>query len=141
MGIFWNNKTFIPHVIELSFGVDRNVWALLDLFYKEEKERTLFLFPFELAPVDVAIFPLVNRERMPQIAEEIYNSLKKEFTCFYDDSGSIGRRYRRQDEVGTFYCITVDSQTQKDETVTIRERDSMEQKRVKIDDLKEEIKK
>lgn len=141
--IFWNNKSFIPHVLELSFGVDRNIWALLDIFYKEEKERTLFTFPMSISPINIAVFPLVSRENMPEKASEVYNMLKKEtsFSCFYDEVDSIGRRYRRQDEIGTPFCITIDSQTMKDNTITIRERDSMKQRRVKIEKLKEELKK
>jgi len=139
--IFFNNKSFIPHVIEVSLGVDRDVWAFLDLFYKEEKERTLFTFPKTLAPVDVAIFPLVSKEKMPDKALDIYSMLKDDFSCFYDETDSIGRRYRRQDEIGTPYCITVDGQTMKDNTVTIRARDSMKQVRVKIEKLKEELRK
>ena len=138
--IFWNNKKFIPHVLEISLGVDRNIWALLDIFYREEKERTLFCFPITLSPVDMAIFPLVSKEKMPEKAKEIYNMLKQEFQCFYDETGAIGRRYRRQDEIGTPFCITIDGQTLKDETVTIRERNSMKQKRVKIADLKQALK-
>lgn len=143
--VFWNNKSFVPHVLELSFGIDRNIWALLDIFYKEEKEnnRTIFTFAKTMAPIDVAVFPLVSREKMPEKALEIYNMLKKEtsLSCFYDEVDSIGRRYRRQDEIGTPFCITIDSQTMKDDTVTIRERDSMKQKRVKIGKLKEELSK
>jgi len=138
--IFYNNKKFIPHVIELSLGVDRNIWALMDIFFKEEKERTLFSFPITTSPIDIAIFPLVNKEKMPEKAKEVYNLLKKDFLCFYDGSGAIGRRYRRQDEIGTPYCITIDSQTLKDDTVTIRERGSMKQKRIKIGTLLLELK-
>ena len=143
--IFWNNKKFIPHVLELSFGVDRNVWAILDLFYKTEEvkdeERNIFNFPANLAPFQVAIFPLVNKDGLPEIAQKIHKELKKEFDVFYDVSGSIGKMYRRQDEIGTPFCITVDYQTKDDKTVTLRERDSMKQKRVKIDELKEVIEK
>ncbi len=138
--VFWNNKKFIPHVLELSFGVDRNIWALMDLFYKEEKERTLFSFPLTVSPIDIAVFPLVNRESMPEKAKEVYNLLKQDFSCFYDETDSIGRRYRRQDEIGTPYCITIDNQTSKDNSVTIRELNSMEQKRVKIGTLLVELK-
>ena len=139
--VFFDNKKFIPHVLELSFGVDRNIWAFLDLFYEKEKERDLFKFPSHIAPVQAAIFPLVNKDGMDNLAHEIYNSLKEYFECFYDDSGSIGRRYRRQDEIGTPFCITIDSQTLKDKTVTIRERDSMKQYREKISNLKTELEK
>ncbi len=138
--IFYNNKKFIPHVLELSFGVDRNIWALMDIFFKEEKERNLFCFPLTVSPIDLAVFPLVSREGMPEKAKEVYFLLKKEFSCFYDESGAIGRRYRRQDEVGTPFCITIDNQTLKDDTVTVRERDSMKQKRIKIQTLLLEFK-
>ncbi len=137
--VFYNNKRFIPHVLELSFGVDRNVWAFIDLFYKKEKERDLFQFPAVIAPIKVAIFPLVNKEGMDKLTMEIYDSLKRDFECFYDDSGSIGRRYRRQDEIGTPFCLTVDSDSLKDKTVTLRDRDTMKQTRVKISSLKDEL--
>lgn len=143
--VFYNNKQVLCHVLELSFGVDRNIWALLDLFYKEEKveneTRQMFSFPYIIAPEDVAIFPLVNKDGLPEIAEQIYEKLKKEFSCIYDDSGSIGRRYRRQDEIGTKYCITVDGDTKKDKTVTVRDRDTMKQVRIKIDNLAEHLNK
>ncbi len=130
-------KKFIPHVLELSFGVDRNIWALLDIFYKEEKERTLFSFPPIITPLDVAVFPLVNKEKLPEIAENIFNELLKSgFTVFYDDSGSIGRRYRRQDEIGTKFCITIDFDSIKNNDITIRDRNSMKQIRLKVKDLK-----
>jgi len=130
-------KKFIPHVLELSFGTDRNIWALLDTFYKEEKERNLFTFPNNLTPLDVVVFPLVNKENIPEFAEKVFLELFKEgFTIFYDDSGSIGRRYRRQDEIGTKFCITVDFDSLKDNTVTVRDRDSMKQIRIKSGELK-----
>jgi len=138
--IFYNNKKFIPHVIEISIGIDRTLWAFMDIFFKEEKERTLFSFPISLSPIDMAIFPLVIKEEMPEKAKEIYKILKNDFSCFYDESGAIGRRYRRQDEIGTPYCITIDSQTLKDDTATVRERDTMKQKRIKIETLLTEIK-
>lgn len=139
--IFWNNKSFIPHVLELSFGVDRNIWALIDISYTIGKEGPMFKFPKGIAPYRAAILPLVNKEGMNKVALEIYNELKKEFDVFYDDSGSIGRRYARQDEIGTPKCITIDSQTLKDKTVTIRDRDTLKQTRIKIEKLKEELKK
>jgi glycyl-tRNA synthetase len=113
----------------------------MDLFYKEEKERALFSFPTIISPVEIAIFPLVNKEKMPEIAKKVYDMLKPHFSCFYDGSGAIGRRYRRQDEIGTPFCITIDSQTLKDNTVTIRERDNMKQKRLKIQAILNELKK
>ncbi len=134
-------KKILPHVLELSFGVDRNIWALLDIFYKEEKERTLFAFPPHLAPIDAAIFPLVNRDKIPEFAENIFLDLfKDKFSIFFDDSGSIGRRYRRQDEIGTKFCITVDYDSIKNNGITIRDRDTMKQIRVKIEDLRNSLK-
>lgn len=126
---------FIPHILELSFGVDRNIFALLDIFYREDKERTYFEFPENVTPIDVAVFPLVNKDNIPEMAEAVFDILKNEFKAFYDDSGSIGRRYRRQDEIGTKFEITCDYESLKDNDVTIRERDSMEQIRVKVKEL------
>jgi glycyl-tRNA synthetase len=140
LNIFYNNKKFIPHVLELSFGIDRNIWAFLDIFYKKEKERCLFRFPLSIAPIEVAVFPLVSKDGLDKEAEEIYLVLKKSgLKAFYDDSGSIGRRYRRQDEIGTPFCVTIDYQTLKDKTVTLRDRDDMKQKRVKISEILEQI--
>ncbi len=139
--VFIDNKRFIPNVLELSFGVDRNIWALLDIFFKEEKERTLFTFPYKISPVDVAIFPLIRKDKLPDVAKKIFNDLKDDFKCFYDETSSIGRRYARSDEVGTSFCVTIDYETLKKKDVTIRDRDSMKQRRIKIKDLKENISK
>jgi len=136
MSVVVGDKRILPHVLELSFGVDRHVWALMDINYQEDKERTYFKFPTLIAPFDVAVFPLVNKEKLPKISKDIFKDLTKEFNVFYDDKASIGKRYRRQDEVGTKYCITVDFDSDKDKTVTLRERDSMTQVRIKIDKLK-----
>ncbi|MEM2713882.1 MAG: glycine--tRNA ligase [Candidatus Pacearchaeota archaeon] len=133
--IFWANKKIIPHVIELSFGVDRNIFAFLDIFFRQEKERCLFSFPASIAPIDIAIFPLVNKDKLPEKAREVYNMLKGWFKCYYDEADSIGRRYRRQDEIGTPFCITIDFQSLEDNTVTVRDRDSMKQERIAIDKL------
>jgi len=130
-----NNKKFVPHVLELSFGVDRNLWALLDLFFHEEKERQMFKLPFNLVPIQLSVFPLVNKDKLPEKAEEIYNMLKKEFKTSYDSSGSIGRMYRRVDEIGVPAMITIDHQTLNDNSVTLRNRDDMKQIRIKIKDL------
>ena len=139
---YFNDATrerFIPYIIETSAGVDRTLLTVLVDAYEEEKlekdTRTVMHIDPKLAPVKAAIFPLVNRDGMPEIAHKIAEELKKEFLVFYDDSGAVGRRYRRQDEAGTPYCITVDSQTLEDETVTVRDRDSMEQDRVPIGGL------
>jgi len=131
---------FIPYVIEPSAGIDRSALAFLVDAYDEEEvrgeTRNLLRFSAALAPIKVGIFPLVKKDGMPEIAVNIYNDLKKYFMCFYDEKGAVGRRYRRQDEAGTPFCITVDGQTKEDNTVTIRERDSMEQVRVSTDQLK-----
>ena len=92
-----------------------------------------------LAPIKAAIFPLVNKDGMPEVAQKIYRDLKKSFNVFYDDKGAVGRRYRRQDEAGTPYCITVDGQTLQDQTVTIRDRDTLLQERVAIAELENVI--
>ncbi len=134
-----DGKKFIPHVLELSFGVDRNVWALLDVFFEEEKERTVFKFPLNIAPILVGVFPLVNKDGLREKAEEIHNMIKKHYKTFYDDTGSIGRRYRRMDEIGAPYGITIDYDTMKDDTVTLRQRDSMRQIRIKLSELKQVI--
>ncbi|MHC4568902.1 MAG: glycine--tRNA ligase [Planctomycetota bacterium] len=132
-------KRYIPYVIEPSAGVDRSALAFLVDAYDEEEvrgdTRNLLRFHHALAPVKAAIFPLVKKDGMPEIATNIYNDLKKYFNCFYDQKGAVGRRYRRQDEAGTPFCITVDGQTLEDSTVTLRERDSMEQTRVSTDQL------
>ncbi len=140
MSVSIDGKKFIPHVLELSFGVDRNIYALFVLGYKEEKvkeeTRAIFTFPRLLAPYDCAVFPLVNKDMLPEKAIEIKKLLQSVgFNIFYDASGSIGRRYRRADEIGVPACITTDNQTLEDNTVTLRDRDSMKQSRVKINDL------
>ncbi len=140
MSVSIDGKKFLPHVIELSFGVDRNIFALLDLCYREEKERALFSFPRLLSPFDCSIFPLVNKDNLPDKAVEIKNMLKNSgFAVFYDDSGSIGRRYRRMDEIGVALCITIDHRTLEDDTLTLRDRDSMKQVRVGIKNLDQSI--
>ena len=132
-------QRYIPYVIEPSAGIDRSTLAFLVDAYDEEQvrgeTRNLLRFHPALAPIKVAVFPLVKRDGMPEIAQNIYGDLKKYFNCFYDEKGAIGRRYRRQDEAGTPFCITVDGQTTKDNTVTVRDRDSMEQIRVSTDQL------
>jgi len=136
-------KNFIPFVIEPSAGVERPILAFLIDAYHEEKDESgelrivLKLHPC-LAPVKLAVFPLLkNNEELVKTAKNIYNNLKKNisFPIDYDEAGSIGRRYRRQDEIGTPWCLTIDHQTLKDETITIRERDTMKQERVKIEEI------
>jgi len=128
-------KKIYPWVIEPSFGVDRLVLALLTDAWDEEEERQVLRLNPKVAPIQVAIFPLVSRQNMPQIAKEIYLKLRQRFRAFYDERGSIGRRYRRQDSIGTPFCITVDGQTLKDNTVTVRFRDTMKQERVSVEEL------
>jgi glycyl-tRNA synthetase len=135
---------FIPHVIEPSAGVDRAMLAFLCEAYTEDaipdekgvpQERVVLKLHPRLAPVKVAVFPLVKKDGMPEVASEIYRELKGKWNVFYDQKGSIGRRYRRQDESGTPFCVTVDQQTLADGTVTLRDRDTTKQERVKSKDL------
>ncbi len=142
------NERFTPHVIEPSAGADRATLAFLCEAYTEDEQpddkgkmqtRIVMKFHPRIAPIKAAVFPLVKKDGMPEIARDIYRSLKKRFPAFYDEKGAVGRRYRRQDEAGTPYCITVDGQTLTDQTVTIRDRDTLKQWRVKIDDVVEEI--
>ena len=139
---------FTPHVIEPSAGADRAALAFLAEAYTEDEapddkgkmqKRTVLKFHPRLAPIKAAVFPLVKKDGMPEVARDIYRDLKKQVTAFYDEKGAVGRRYRRQDEAGTPYCITVDGQTLDDKTVTVRDRDSLEQWRVTIDDVVGEI--
>ena len=134
-------ERYIPYVIEPSAGADRGTLAFLVDAYAEEEvkgeKRNVLRFHPELAPIKAAIFPLVKKEGMPEIARNIYNDLRRKFTCFYDEKGAVGRRYRRQDEAGTPFCITVDGETLKDNTVTVRDRDSMEQERINCDRLRQ----
>jgi len=134
------NESYIPYVIETSIGLDRTFLSIMAAAYTEEKlenneSRVVLKFPPALAPIKVAIFPLIRRDGLPEIAYKIYEDLKLDFKCFYDEKDSIGKRYRRQDAIGTPFCITVDHTTLEDNTVTIRYRDSMEQERVKIEAL------
>ena len=142
------NKRYHPYVIEPAAGVDRGALAFLLDAYNEEildngETRIVLRFHPKMAPIKVAIFPLVKKDGLKEIAISIEKKLRENFTAFYDESGAIGRRYRRQDEIGTPFCVTIDYDTKEDNTVTLRYRDSMEQKRVKLNDLtaiiKEEI--
>ncbi|WP_460168403.1 glycine--tRNA ligase [Thermostilla marina] len=137
-------ERFVPHVIEPSAGADRATLAFLCEAYREDTvpddkgkptTRVLLSLHPRLAPFKAAVFPLVRKDGMPEIAREIYGELKPRYNVFYDEKGAVGRRYRRQDEIGTPYCITVDSQTLEDGTVTIRDRDSLRQWRVKRDEV------
>ncbi len=141
-------EKFTPHCIEPSFGVDRTVLAVMSDAYTEDElggEKRVYLkFNPKVAPVKIAVFPLLkNKPQLVDKAREVYQTLKKEFgNVMFDDNGNIGKRYRRQDEIGTPYCVTVDFETvEKDSMVTVRNRDTGEQERVQIDNLKEYFKK
>ena len=135
-----NNERYVPYIIETSAGCDRTMLQVLADAYEEEpgekEARVVLRISPLIAPIKAGVFPLVKRDGMPKRAREIYEELKRDFTVFYDEGGSIGRRYRRMDEAGTPYCLTVDSETAEDDTVTVRYRDTMAQDRVKIADLK-----
>ncbi len=132
------HKKEIPHIVEIAFGPDRMVFAILDLAYnpKDEAEgkTTLHLLP-ALAPIQVQVFPLVKKDGLPEKARALFEDLVGEFTCSYDESGSVGRRYLRAAMQGTPYCVTVDGETLKDDTVTLRDRDTEKQMRVKTKEL------
>jgi len=141
-------ESYIPYVIETSIGVDRMFLQVISAAYQEEElkkedgstdTRIVLRLPSFLAPVKLAVMPLVRKDGLPEIAEKIVHDLRFDFNCQYDDKDSIGRRYRRQDAIGTPYCITIDHQTRDDNTVTIRYRDSMQQERVSINELKDII--
>lgn len=134
------NKKYIPYVLETSVGCDRHILALLCNAYRVEnpgtkEERTVMGFKPAMAPIKIAILPLMKKEPLEEKARPIFESLLKKYKCEYDTAGNIGKRYRRQDEIGTPLCITVDYDTLEDASVTIRDRDSMAQDRVKIEDL------
>lgn len=129
-------KKVLPHVVEPSFGIDRCLYCALEHSYTEDGDKSYFKLRKEIAPIEVGVFPLITSDGLPERASEVFESLKDEgLHSNYDDSGSIGKRYARADEVGVPYCVTVDHQTLEDSTVTIRERDSTDQIRVKIEDL------
>ena len=132
-------EKYIPHVIEPSAGVDRAALAFLCEAYHEEEvkgeTRVVMKFHPRIAPIKAAILPLVNRDNMPEKAKNIFDTVRKHFNAFYDDKGAIGRRYRRQDEAGTPFCFTIDGQTMQDNTVTVRDRDSMTQERINADNI------
>lgn len=134
-------EKYVPYIIETSAGASRSFMAfLIDSLFEEEVKgemRTVLRLHPKLAPIKAGIFPLVNKDGMPEVARNIESDLRKHLKVFYDDKGAVGRRYRRQDEAGTPYCITVDTETLNYQTVTVRDRDSMEQVRVSMDKLRE----
>jgi len=139
-----DGKNVMPNVLELSFGVDRNCWALLDIFYHSEGERKILKLKPYLAPFNAALLPLQKDEKLNGKTMEVYETLRKRLKVFVDESGSIGRRYARMDEIGTPFCITVDFETVDKEsnnynTVTLRDRDTKEQERVSIAKLSDHL--
>lgn len=137
-----SGRRFIPHVLELSFGVDRNVYALLDVNYEDNKDRGNIVLhaPNKLSPFFAAVFPLVkNKPELVAKAEQVYDLIKTDFPCFWDEASSVGRRYARADEIGVSHCITVDFESLEDDCVTIRDRETTKQERVKISKLKDKL--
>jgi glycyl-tRNA synthetase len=137
------NEKYLPAVIEPSFGVERTILTVLLDAYEEDKidgeDRVVMKFDPKIAPIKAAILPLMKKPELKEVARKIFDDLKKDYYVEYDESGAIGKRYRRQDEIGTPFAITVDYDTLEDQTVTLRERDTSKQKRIKIDELKEEL--
>jgi len=140
------NQSFVPYVVETSIGLDRMFLTVLSGSYAEEKvtrdgdageERVVLRLPSALAPVKVAVLPLTKKDGLPGIARKIMDELKLDFNCWYEEKDSIGKRYRRQDAIGTPFCVTIDHQTTDDQSVTIRYRDSMEQERIPINKIPE----
>ncbi len=136
---------YIPYVVETSIGLDRLFLTVISMSYEEEKwlkedgsedSRVVLKIPAKLAPMKVAILPLLKKDGLPEIAKKIFDDCKPHFHCFYEEKDAIGKRYRRMDAIGTPFCITVDHQTKEDNTITIRFRDDMKQERIKIDELK-----
>ncbi|PID98322.1 MAG: glycine--tRNA ligase [Actinomycetales bacterium] len=138
-----NNRRYVPHVLEPTVGVERLFFAALVSAYTEEEvageKRVVLKLPTKIAPIKVAILPLSKKAELAEPARKLFNQLKTEFVAEYDETQSIGKRYRRQDEIGTPYCVTVDFETLEDDAVTVRERDTMKQERVKLADLQSHL--
>jgi len=136
---------YIPYVIETSIGLDRMFLLIMSNAYEEQNlgtpekpdSRVVLKFPAKLAPIKLGVLPLTKKDGLPEIAQKIIDDCKSSFRCFYEEKDSIGKRYRRMDALGTPFCVTVDHQTKEDNTVTIRHRDSMEQERISIENIKE----
>jgi glycyl-tRNA synthetase len=143
------NQNYIPYVIETSIGLDRTVMMLLSEAYLEEDlstadkkdSRSVLKFPPQLAPVKLAVLPLLKKDGLPEIARKIMDDCKAHFRCFYEEKDAIGKRYRRMDAIGTPFCVTIDHQSKEDSTVTIRYRDSMKQERIPINDVRSIVQK
>jgi glycyl-tRNA synthetase len=139
------NKSYVPYVVETSIGLDRMFLAVLSNSLTEEKledgsSRTLLKIPKELAPNKVAILPLLKKDKLPELAHKLMDKFKWDMNTVYDEKDAIGRRYRRQDALGTPFCVTIDHESLKNETVTIRDRDTMKQQRLSIEDAFKNIK-
>ena len=136
MSVPLNGKKIIPNVIEVAYGIDRPLWCILESSIDEKDKRVFFKFNPRIAPYTVAVFPLVKKDRLPEKAKKIVDMLKNEgLYVMYDETGSIGRMYYRQDEIGTPYCITVDYESIENNDVTIRDRDTQKQMRIKINEI------
>jgi glycyl-tRNA synthetase len=134
------NQSYVPYVVETSVGLDRMFLAVMSACYKNEKledgsERVVLKLPAALAPYKVAVMPLTKKDGLPEKATEIFNELRFDFNCQYDEKDSPGKRYRRQDAIGTPFCIMVDHETLENNTVTVRDRDTMQQERIAISEL------
>jgi glycyl-tRNA synthetase len=134
------NEGFVPYVVETSIGLDRTFLAVLSHAYREEKlddgsDRVVLSLPAKLAPIKVAVLPLVKKDGLPEKARDIMDTLKFDYRCFYEEKDTIGRRYRRMDALGTPFAITIDHQTLQDNTVTIRDRDTMMQDRIAVGEI------
>ena len=132
-----DNTKVLPHIFELSMGIDRSIYSILEHSYYEdiEAKRVVLKLVPQVAPILVGVFPLVTKDGLREKAQAIHSSLKLDYSAFYDESGSIGRRYRRLEEIGAPFALTIDNQTMNDDTVTIRHRDSMQQERVSVSDI------
>jgi glycyl-tRNA synthetase len=137
----------VPYVVETSIGLDRCFMMVLSQAYKEEdlsadgKEdsRVVLSLPAMLAPIKLAVLPLTKRDGLPEIARELVDQCKPYFKCFFEEKDSIGKRYRRQDAIGTPFCVTIDHQTKEDQTVTVRHRDSMTQERIPLSSVRDMV--
>jgi glycyl-tRNA synthetase len=135
-----NGEKFVPHILEIAFGTDRPTYALIDIFYQKKKEedgKTVFAIPYNMAPISVAVFPLMKKDGLAELAESVEKELSAVFITSYDESGSIGKRYLRSMTSGIPFAITVDYDSINDKSVTVRDRDTGKQERVRIKELKD----
>ena len=143
------NQNYIPYVVETSIGLDRTFMMLISEAYEEQDlsngdkhdSRALLRLPARLAPIKLAVLPLTKKDGLPEIARSVMEDCKASFRCFYEEKDTIGKRYRRMDAIGTPFCVTIDHQTKDDQTVTIRYRDSMEQERIPVSQVRNIVEK